>query len=34
MIFRIKRGVDEGADYRLACLLNADRLAGRHGLDL
>ncbi|HWJ18812.1 MAG TPA: hypothetical protein VNR65_08810 [Geobacterales bacterium] len=31
MVFRIKRG---GADRRLACLLNADRLARCHGLEL
>ena len=30
----VKRGVDEGADHCLACLLNGNRLAGCHGLDL
>jgi hypothetical protein len=28
MEFRIKRGADEGADHRLARLLNPNRLAG------
>ena len=28
MEFRIKRGADEGANHRLACLLNADCPAG------
>lgn len=34
MEFRIKRGAYEGVAHRLACLLNAGRIAGCHGLGL